>query len=235
MWSEVNRIIKPTGNILFFCQDKFTAKLMLSNEPMHRYNIIWDKVLPSGFLNANKQPLRTHEDIAVFYKELGTYNPQMRKGNMCHSKGNAIGKLNSDILNNNNYGDYTVVETQGDMKHPSSIWTFQKPHPSVAIHPTQKPVDLCRYAIRTYSNAGDTVLDFCCGSGSIPLAAAIEGRNYIGVDNGVCNHVGSVYHNKTWTEIASKRIQTYLLHHIDIFETATAHKMTTTDVSKKLF
>lgn len=235
MWTEVERIIKPRGNILFFCQGMFTAKLMLSNEKLHRYNIVWNKVLPSGFLNANKQPLRTHEDIAVFYKEFGTYNPQMRKGDKCHSKGNAVGHYNSEVANNANYGDYRVVETHGDLKYPESIWTFSKPHPSTAIHPTQKPIDLCRYAVRTFSNPDDLVVDFCCGSGSIPLAAALEGRRYIGIDNGICYQSNSKYHNKSWADIASERIHTAIHHGVDIFESATTHKMTNTTNSKKLF
>lgn len=208
MWEQFNRIIKDNGAILLFGQDKFTAKLMLSNDKMHRYNIIWDKVLPSGFLNAKKQPLRSHEDICVFYKKPCTYNPQMVKGNKCHSKGKAVGQQNSDVLDNQNYGDYKVVETEGDMKYPKSIWTFPKPHPSIAIHPTQKPLDLCRYAIRTYSNEGNIVLDCCCGSGTIPLAAKIENRRYIGMDNGICTKKGK-YYGQFWAAIAAERIRDY--------------------------
>ena len=208
MWEQFNRIIKDNGAILLFGQDKFTAKLMLSNEKMHRYNIIWDKVLPSGFLNAKKQPLRSHEDICVFYKKPCTYNPQMVKGNKCHSKGKAVGQQNNNILDNQNYGDYKVVETEGDMKYPKSIWTFSKPHPSIAIHPTQKPLELCRYAIRTYSNEGDIVLDCCCGSGTIPLAAKIENRKYIGMDNGICTKKGK-YCGQFWAAIAAERIRDY--------------------------
>lgn len=209
MWEQFERIIKDNGAILLFGQDKFTAKLMLSNEKLHRYNIIWDKVLPSGFLNAKRQPLRSHEDICVFYKKPCIYNPQMTKGNKCHSKGKAVGKQNSDVLNNANYGDFKVVETEGDMKYPKSIWTFPKPHPSTAIHPTQKPLDLCRYAIRTYSNPGDTVFDCCCGSGTIPLAAVMEGRNYIGMDNGYCEKKNSKLNGRSWASITEERIQKY--------------------------
>lgn len=151
MWEQIERTLKDNGVVLFFGQDKFTAKMMLSNEKMHKYNIIWEKVLPSGFLNAKKQPLREHEDIMVFYNKQPTYNPQMTAGKPCHSKGKAVGKANDDILNNSNYGNFKVVETKGDMKYPTSVWKFSKPHPSVAIHPTQKPIDLCRYAIRTYT------------------------------------------------------------------------------------
>ena len=204
MWEQFERIIKDNGAILLFGQDKFTAKLMLSNEKIHRYNIIWDKVLPSGHLNAKVMPLRSHEDICVFYKNPGTYNPQMRLGDMCHTRGKAVGQMASDVSQQKNYGDYGIVETDGKWKYPTSIWTFQKPHPSIALHPTQKPIDLCRYAIRTYTNEGDTVLDCCCGSGSIPLAAKLERRNYIGMDNGF-----SEKENRPWADIATERIAQY--------------------------
>ena len=208
MWEQFERIIKDNSAILIFGQDKFTAKCMLSNEKLHRYNIIWDKILTSGFLNANKQPLRVHEDIMVFYKQSCTYNPQMTVGEKCHSKGTAINKSSKE-LTNNNYGDYTIIETDGNLKHPKSIWSFQKPHPSTAIHPTQKPVDLCQYAIRTYTNKGDIVLDCCCGSGSIPLAAKIEGRNFIGMDNGICEKPNTIYDGMYWADIATQRISQY--------------------------
>lgn len=209
MWEQFERIIKDNGAILLFGQDKFTAKLMLSNEKFHRYNIIWDKVLPSGFLNAKRQPLRSHEDICVFYKKPCTYNPQMVKGSKCHTRGKAVGRTSTDTTSQLNYGAYNVVETEGDMKYPKSIWTFQKPHPSTAIHPTQKSLELCRYAIRTYSNTGDTVLDCCCGSGTIPLAAFAEGRNYIGFDNGYCEKKNSKYNGRSWVSVAAERINNY--------------------------
>lgn len=210
MWEQFERIIKDNGAILLFGQDKFTAKLMLSNEKLHRYNIVWDKVLPSGFLNAKRQPLRSHEDICVFYKKPCTYNPQMVKGKKCHTRGKAVGKSSEDTSSQLNYSQYNIVETEGNMKYPKSIWTFPKPHPSIAIHSTQKPVELCQYAIRTYTNEGDTVLDCCCGSGSIPLAAKLEGRNYIGMDNGICEKKDSEYFGKTWAEIAQERICTMI-------------------------
>ena len=209
LWEQYERIIKPNGAILLFGQDKFTAKMMLSNEKLHKYNIIWKKVLPSGFLNANKMPLREHEDIMVFYKKPPTYNPQKIKGKPCHSKGTAVGKDNDEILNNQNYGNFKVVETKGDMKHPTSIWEFSKPHPSIAIHPTEKPIELCRYAIRTYTNVGDLVLDNCCGAGSIPLSAKLESRNYIGMDNGICEKKNSKYDGWFWSDVSIDRINTY--------------------------
>ena len=207
MWEQFERIIKDNGAIILFSQDKFTAKLVLSNEKIHRYNLIWDKVLPSGFLNANNQPLRSHEDICVFYKNLGTYNPQMIKGNKCHTRGKAVGMSSNDVSAQLNYGAYNLVETEGDLKYPTSILTFQKPHPSIAIHPTQKPLDLCKYIIRTYSNKGDVVLDCCCGSGTIPLAAKLEDRQFIGMDNGYCSKVGSEYDGKSWVDITNMRLK----------------------------
>jgi len=207
LWEQYERIIKPNGAILLFGQDKFTAKMMLSNEKLHRYNIIWRKVLKSGFLNANRMPLREHEDIMVFYKSQPVYNPQMVKGSPNHKKGRAAGSKAEDSLNNRTYGSYKVVDTDGNMKHPSSIWEFPKPHPSVAIHATEKPVELCRYAIRTYTNHGGVVLDNCCGSGSIPIAAKLEGRHYIGMDNGTCDNKKSKYYGMPWAEVATARLE----------------------------
>ena len=115
--------------------------MMLSNPKLHRYNIIWDKVLKSGFLNAKKMPLREHEDIMVFYKSPPTYNPQMEKGEKNHSKGKAVGKQVEDIHSNRSYGNYICVQSEDtDMKYPASIWRFPKPHPSVALHSTEKPI-----------------------------------------------------------------------------------------------
>lgn len=206
LWEQYKRIIKPNGAILLFGQDKFTAKMMLSNEKLHRYNIIWRKVLKSGFLNANRMPLREHEDIMVFYKSQPVYNPQMVKGQKNHSNGKAKGENAEDILNNRVYGAHKVVETNGDMKYPSSIWEFPKPHPSVAISSTEKPIELCRYAIRTFTNPGAVVLDNCCGCGSIPIAAKLEGRHYIGMDNGVCDNKKSKYFGMPWADVATQRL-----------------------------
>lgn len=179
---QYNRIIKDNGVIVLFGQDKFTAKTILSNEKMHRYNLVWKKVLTSGFLNANRMPLREHEDIMVFYKKLPTYNPQKTKGKPCHSKGKVVGNMNSDKLQNNNYSDYKCVDTKGDMKYPTSILEFPKPHPSVSVHPTQKPVALLEYLIRTYTNEGDLVLDNCMGSGSTGVACMNTNRRFIGIE-----------------------------------------------------
>lgn len=179
LWEEYKRIIKDNGAIVLFSQGMFTAQLLNSNPKMWRYNLVWDKVLPSGFLNANRRPLSSHEDICVFYKKLPTYNPQKIIGNKNHSKGKS--KVNA----NNNYGDFNFVDNSellGEMKMPKSILTFPKPHPSTAVHPTQKPTELLEWIIKTYTNEDDMVLDNCMGSGSTGVAALKLNRSFIGME-----------------------------------------------------
>lgn len=179
LWGAYERIIKDKGAIVLFGQDTFTAKVMLSNEKLHRYNLIWDKVLPSGFLNANRMPLRSHEDIMVFYKKLPTYNPQKTLGDKNHSRGKP--KKNQ----NNNYGEFDFVdnaESLGDLKPPKSVIKFEKLHPPKSIHPTQKPIALLEWLIKTYTNEGDTVLDNVMGSGTTGVACKNLNRNFIGME-----------------------------------------------------
>lgn len=179
LWEEYKRVIKDNGVIALFADGMFMAELMISNKKMWKYNLVWDKVLPSGFLNANRQPLRSHEEICIFYNKQPTYNPQKVKGNPNHSKGKP--KVNE----NNNYGHFEFVDNReelGDMKHPKSILTFQKTHPSISVHPTQKPIELLEWLIKTYTNEGDTVLDNCMGSGSTGVACINTNRNFIGIE-----------------------------------------------------
>ena len=182
LWGAYNRVIKDNGAIVLFAQGMFTAELMMSNPKMWRYNLVWNKVLTSGFLNAKRMPLRSHEDICVFYKQLPTYNPQMKTGKPLHSKGTAYKEKE---LTNNCYGalgatdDTRKGKTQ---KYPTSIITFPKPHPSVAVHNTQKSVELCEYLIKTYTNENDWVLDNCMGSGTSGIAALKANRNFIGIE-----------------------------------------------------
>ena len=175
LWNQYERVIKDNGVLALFGQDKFSAKLMLSST-YHRYNIIWDKVFPSGHLNAKRAPLRNDETISIFYKKLPTYNPQMTLGNKNHSK---ITKI---AIGNKNYNAYSQVDNTSDMKYPKSIIQFQKPHPSIALHPTQKPVELIEYLVKTYTNEGDTVLDNCMGSGTTGVACVNTNRGFIGIE-----------------------------------------------------
>lgn len=193
LWTQYKRIIKDQGAIILFGQDKFTAMMMLSEPKLHRYNLIWNKILTSGFLNANRMPLRSHEDIMIFYKKMPKYNPQKVKGKKSHPKGS----MNTNI--NNNYGHYNRVDNTdelGEMKHPKSILDFEKPHSSVCLHPTQKPVELCEWLIKSYSDEGETVLDNCMGSGTTAIAAINTGRNFIGFEK-----------EEKYFEIANRRIE----------------------------
>ena len=193
LWKNYNRIIKPNGVIALFCDGMFMAELMVSNKKMWRYNLVWDKILPSGFLNANRQPLRSHEEIVIFYKKQPTYNPQKFKGQANHSKGT------SQKNTNNNYGKFEIVdniEELGDMKHPRSIWSFQKPHPSKMVHPTEKSLECVECLIKTYTNEGDIVLDNTMGSGTTCLGALNTNRYYVGIEK-----------DEQYFEIAVKKIE----------------------------
>ena len=177
LWKGYNRIIKDNGAIVLFAQGMFTSDLMQSNRKYWRYNLIWEKDRPSGFLNAKRMPLRSHEDICIFYKNLPTYNPIMWEGKECHS----VGKANEEPpCKNNNYGNFAIVERKGNLKYPRSILKFNRPHPP--IHPTQKSVELCEWLIKTYTNEGDLVLDNCMGSGSTGVACVNTNRNFIGIE-----------------------------------------------------
>ena len=179
MWEQYLRIIKPNGCMAIFADGMFMADLMKSQAKLWRYNLVWDKVLSSGFLNANRQPLRVHEEICIFYKKPPTYNPQKILGEMNHSKGK---KKSCD---NNNYGKYNFVDNReelGELKHPTSILRFQKPHPSVSVHPTEKSVELCEWLIKSFTNEGATVLDSCMGSGTTGIACLNTNRIFIGME-----------------------------------------------------
>lgn len=180
LWEQYERVIKDDGAIVLFAQGTFYIDLVNSNRNLFRYDLVWDKVLTSGFLNAKRMPLRQHEQIAVFYKKLPTYNPQKVKGSKNHSKGKV-----KEIDVNNNYGNHSFVDNRellGDMKNPTSIVTFSKPHPSICVHPTQKSVELMEWLIKTYTNENDLVLDNCMGSGTCGVACVNTNRNFIGIE-----------------------------------------------------
>lgn len=182
LWQDYERIIKDNGAICLFAQGKFYVDLVNSKRKLFRYDLVWNKQLTSGFLNANRIPLRQHEQIAVFYKKLPTYNPQFTQGKPLHSKGVSY---KNKKAKNQNYGDFGVTDDSragSTEKYPTSILTFAKPHPSIAIHRTEKPVDLLEYLVKTYTNEGDIVLDNCMGSGSTGVACVNTGRNFTGIE-----------------------------------------------------
>lgn len=181
LWTQYERIIKDNGAIVLFAQGMFTAELMMSNRDLWRYNLIWKKGnSTSGFLNANRMPLRNHEDICVFYKSLPTYNPQMRKGTPSHSRGKAF---KEKAPANNCYGNFKMTDTViTDDKFPLSVIDIQKECKSKCWHPTQKPVELLEYLIRTYTNEGGLILDNCMGSGTTAIGCLNTNRHFIGFE-----------------------------------------------------
>jgi len=177
LWNQYWRVLKPNGVILLMSQGIFTAKLIMSQERYFKYKITWVKSKSTNFLNAKKQPLRKHEDICVFYKNQPNYFPQMSAGE-AYDKGVRKNQLTGS------YGDFNPahIKSNGE-RYPTDVVYFKTAEAEGPVwHPTQKPVELARYLIRTYSNEEDTVLDNAFGSGSIPLSALLENRNCIGIE-----------------------------------------------------
>ena len=177
LWEQYNRVVKPNGAIVLTSQGVFTAKLILSNENFFKYKLSWEKSKPTNFLNAKKQPLRKHEDVCVFYRKQPTYNPQMKPGEP-YDKG-----VRKDQLSGS-YGDFKPkhVKSSGE-RYPTDVIYFKTAESEGKVwHPTQKPVELARYLVRTYTNPGDLVLDTSFGSGSFLVGAALEGRKFCGIE-----------------------------------------------------
>lgn len=182
LWKEYKRIIKDNGVIALFGQGKFFADIINSNRSWFRYDLVWDKILVSGFLNANRMPLRRHEQIAIFYKRLPKYKPQFWEGKPIHDSGN-FDNHKREI--NRNYGKFNRIRphSAGRTEHyPTSILQIKKLHPSLINHPTEKPIELLEYLIKTYTDESETVLDNCMGVGSTIAACIKTNRHYIGFE-----------------------------------------------------
>jgi len=189
MWTELKRISKDNTASVIFSQNPFTSVLVSSNLNMFKYNWIWMKPQGTGHLNAKKYPLKNHEDICVFSLKPHKYNPQMTKGKPYKIKS---GRPSS------NYGDQVSVVTENDgFRYPKTVIEFASDKNK--LHPTQKPVALLEYLIKTYTNENDTVLDFTMGSGSTGVACNSTNRNFIGIES-----------NKDYFDIADKRINNKL-------------------------
>ena len=175
LWKEYERIIKQNGAIILFSQGIFTAKLMLSNEKLYRYDMVWKKgFCTSGFLNARRMPLRNHESILVFYKKLPVYNPQMTLEKTLHERSKPRNK-------NSCYGNFKDVTTpKSNERFPLSVVDIAREY--LVKHPTQKPVKLIEYLIKTYTNEGELVLDNCMGSGTTAVACINTNRDFIGFE-----------------------------------------------------
>lgn len=172
LWEQYRRICKQNAAILLFGQQPFISDLVSSNRKDFKYCWIWSKRQCSGFLNAKKQPLRNCEEIAVFYQKQCTYNPQMRKGKP---------QIKSTGGNTTNYGKFEHKPHVSEYYYPTQVLNFPLPR-FKGGHPTQKPVSLLEYFIRTYTNEGETVLDNCMGSGSTGVACINTVRSFIGME-----------------------------------------------------
>lgn len=175
LWEQYRRVLKSGGVVLLFAQMPFGADLISSNRRWYRYEWIWHKTMPVGFLNANRMPLRTHENILVFYEHLPTYHPQKTPGKPYTAT--------RSTRATRNYGRFDRATTVNDGDRcPRDVLTFSNGNNASKIHPTEKPVDLLAYMIRTYTDEGDTVLDSCMGSGSCGVACQHLGRSFIGIE-----------------------------------------------------
>jgi DNA modification methylase len=176
MWEQLNRIIKPNGAIVLFGSEPFSSALRMSNIKNYKYDIVWQKEQPSNWANSKKQIGKVHEVISIFYKKQCLYNPQMRKGFKPQKSGTFkkpehMGKTGLKV--------YGLRDGAND-RYPISVIKFNRARNG--IHPTQKPVALMEYLIKTYTNENETVLDFTMGSGTTGVAAKNLNRKFIGIE-----------------------------------------------------
>ena len=177
LWEQYNRVIKDNGAIVLFGSEPFSSKLRISNLRMYKYDWIWKKTKAQGFLNSKKMPLKDYENICVFYKRLPVYNPQ----------GIIYGNFQNDRKSKYNKGeDIYGKEKEFGISHmsnfPKQIIEFSNPSGKGQLHPTQKPVELLEYLIKSYTNENDIILDNCMGSGSTGVACKNLNRNFIGIE-----------------------------------------------------
>ncbi len=179
LWKQYKRITKENAAIVLFGNGMFTADLMESNRDMWKYNLIWEKTQSTGFQNANRMPMRNHEDICVFYKKLPTYNPQKTTGHVRKVSTAEHKKNCKQSTNYNEIKNYTYDSTE---RFPKSVLLYPKDTQKCALHPTQKPVALLENLIKSYTNENEWVLDNCMGSGSTGVACINTNRNFIGIE-----------------------------------------------------
>ena len=179
MWQQIKRIIKPNGAVCLFGSEPFSSALRMSNIKDFKYDWYWQKTTPTGFLNAKKQPLRNIETISVFYSKQPTYNPQKTYG---HKRKVSLAKHKQNCKKAEEYNDYGLASYDSTERYPTQILQFNTDRQKSALHPTQKPVALLEYLIKTYTNDGETVLDFTMGSGSTGVACVNTNRNFIGIE-----------------------------------------------------
>lgn len=207
MWERLNKLIKPNGAIVLFGSEPFSSALRMSNIKNYKYDWIWQKNKSTGFLNAKKQPLRQTENISLFYKNQCLYSPQMTGGHK------PVSNFRKNTSDGNTLGKTKIGITGGGStdRYPTNIITISVVNNDnsgdLKIHPTQKPVALGEYLLKTYTNEGDTVLDFTMGSGFTMRACNNLKRHGIGIDNGGCEKESSKYYKKPWKEVVEDLIK----------------------------
>ena len=190
MWEQLNRIIKPNGAIVLFGTEPFSSALRLSNIKNFRYDIVWEKPNNTNFMRLKREIGKRHEMISVFYKKQPTYNPQMKEGKPYKDK-----RTNRKSWEGvNNQSTKIPIDNSGT-RYPSSVQKFCNVNKNT-LHPTQKPVELLEYLIKTYTNENETVLDFTMGSGSTMVACVNTKRKGIGIEL-----------DETYYKLAKKRVE----------------------------
>ncbi len=180
LWTEYRRVAKPNAAIVLTAAEPFMSALVCSNLRDFRYDLVWHKSRVVGHLNARRMPMRTHENIAVFYRKPPTYNPQLQEK---PAKNIRPDRRRAATDNYGNFGEYAERTIPANRRYPQSVKTFNNPNPGEAgLHPTQKPVALFEYLIRTYTDEGMTVLDNTAGSGTTAIAARRCGRDAIVIE-----------------------------------------------------
>lgn len=192
MWEQLKRVTKANGAIVLFGSQPFTSALVMSNVTMFKYSWVWDKVRPVGHLVAKKRPMSNHEDLCVFYRSAPSYYPLMTEKDRPET-GWSLERSRTDICGGRTTGVAEICTRTHS--YPKTIIRFGGCGNAERLHPTQKPVALCEYLIKTYTNAGETVLDFTMGSGTTGVACVKTGRKFIGIEK-----------DNQYYEIARKRI-----------------------------
>jgi len=200
LWQQYERIIKDNGAIALFADEPFTSQLIMSNTKLFKQRITWDKDRGAGFLNAKKMLLKQTEDICLFYKKLPTYNPQMVQAQPDRIRPNSAKGENKSL----NYGEVKEIKHSEDydntMRYPTNLIKFSSMTGECnnlnRLHPTQKPIELIQWLIKTYSNENEIILDNCMGSGTTAVACILNNRKWIGFET-----------DPTYIELANKRLE----------------------------
>ena len=196
LWEQYERIVKDDGVIALWSQMPFTAILAASNMRLFRYEWIIEKTNATGFLNANRMPMKAHENVLIFYKKLPVYHPQMTHG---HERKISTAAHKRNSKKSMDHGEHGLTTYDSTDRYPRDVLTFSWDKQKSRLHPTQKPVAACEYFIATYTDKGDTVLDNCMGSGTTGVACRNLGRNFIGIEL-----------EKEYFDIAEKRLRPLL-------------------------